>query len=61
MKNVFASILLLVAGAGAFTVVPSARSMETRLFAGDYEPLEGESKINLKIDLESEKVATLDE
>ena len=61
MKNVFAFAFLLVSGTAGFSVFPQTRSMETRLFAGDYEPLEGETKINLKVDLESEKVATMDE
>eukprot|EP00527_Entomoneis_sp_CCMP2396_P003128 CAMPEP_0198137178 /NCGR_PEP_ID=MMETSP1443-20131203/717_1 /TAXON_ID=186043 /ORGANISM="Entomoneis sp., Strain CCMP2396" /LENGTH=115 /DNA_ID=CAMNT_0043798527 /DNA_START=45 /DNA_END=392 /DNA_ORIENTATION=- len=52
---------LLIAQAGAFTVYcPPVARANTQLAAGDYEPLEGESKINLKIDLESEKVATMD-
>lgn len=37
-------------------VMPSALRM-----AGDYVPMEGETKINLKIDLDSPKVATMDE
>jgi nitrous oxidase accessory protein NosD len=52
--------LLLVSQATAFTVVPSGAVHETRLFAGDYVPLEGEAKINLKVDLDSPKVATMD-
>mmetsp|Transcript_39162 Transcript_39162/g.81293 ORF Transcript_39162/g.81293 Transcript_39162/m.81293 type:complete len:106 (-) Transcript_39162:346-663(-) len=60
MKYCVAAASLLLAQSSAFTVSPAARPA-TQLAAGDYEPLEGESKINLKIDLESEKVATMDE
>mmetsp|Transcript_21874 Transcript_21874/g.62339 ORF Transcript_21874/g.62339 Transcript_21874/m.62339 type:complete len:107 (-) Transcript_21874:2711-3031(-) len=52
---------LLAAQAAAFTVAPGNQPSSTRLFAGDYEPMEGESKINLKIDLDSPKVATMDD
>jgi CDGSH-type Zn-finger protein len=58
MKFIVASLLL--AQAAAFTMVAQP-SMQTRLYAGDYEPMEGEGKINLKIDLDSPKVATMDE
>ena len=39
---------LLIAQAAAFTT-PSAVRAETRLFADDYVPLEGETKMNLKV------------
>ena len=58
MKYILAS--LLFCQATAFTVVPKSAA-QTALFAGDYEPMEGESKINLKIDLDSPKVATMDD
>lgn len=58
MKFIVASLLL--AQAAAFTMVAQP-SMHTRLYAGDYELTEGEGKINLKIDLDSPKVATMDE
>ena len=56
-----ATLLLVSSQASAFTVVPGGCAIhETRLFAGDYVPLEGEAKINLKVDLDSPKVATMD-
>jgi hypothetical protein len=33
----------------AFTVAPAQRAGSTARFAGDYVPLEGEGKINLKV------------
>lgn len=51
---------LLISQAAAFTPMHSAPIFSS-LFAGDYEPMEGEAKINLKIDLDSPKVATMDE
>lgn len=57
MKYLLAAALL-VQSAGAFTVAPqSARTTQLR---AEYEPMDGEGKINLKIDLDSEKVATMD-
>jgi nitrous oxidase accessory protein NosD len=56
----FLAVLLILSQAAAFTTVPTRAGHETRLFAGDYVPLEGEAKINLKIDLDSPKVATMD-
>lgn len=56
----FLTALLVTSQASAFTVGPSHHA-ETRLMAGDYVPMEGEGKINLKIDLDSPKVATMDE
>ncbi|KAL7571905.1 hypothetical protein ACA910_006542 [Epithemia clementina (nom. ined.)] len=70
MKNYSATILAAVVAllqanlACAFTVAPTTTtraSPTTALYAGDYVLTEGEGKINLKIDLESEKVATMDE
>jgi hypothetical protein len=58
MKYVFA-FAMLCQMVGAFTFAPVQRLEATRLFA-EYEPLAGEGKINLKIDLESPKVATQD-
>lgn len=58
----FLAALLLISQAAAFTVAPSHGGIQTtRLAAGDYEPMEGEGKLNLKIDLDSPKVATMDE
>lgn len=57
----YALVSLFTAQAAAFTVVPGRVVSETHLFAGDYEPMEGEGKINLKIDLDSPKVATMDD
>jgi CDGSH-type Zn-finger protein len=54
-------VCLLFSQVIAFSVVTNPSVVESCLFAGDYAPLEGEGKINLKIDLESEKVATMDE
>lgn len=47
---------LLLSQASAFMVAPSSNGAQTRLFA-EYTPLEGEGKINLKVDLDSPKVA----
>jgi CDGSH-type Zn-finger protein len=58
MKYILAA--LLFSQAAAFTLV-SQPSTQTRLFAEDYELMEGEGKINLKVDLDSPKVATMDE
>jgi CDGSH-type Zn-finger protein len=58
MKYILAPLLLCQAA--AFSVAPQ-QSTQTRLFAGDYEPMEGEGKINLKFDLDSPKVATMAE
>ena len=52
-------LALLASQASAFTTV-SKPNTQTALFA-EYEPMDGESKINLKIDLDSPKVATMDE
>lgn len=59
-KMKFIATSLLICQATAFTVAPS-NHVQTRLAAGDYEPMEGEGKINLKVDLDSPKVATMDE
>jgi hypothetical protein len=40
---------LLVSQAAAFTVVSHPACAQTRIFAGDYEKLDGEGKINLKV------------
>ena len=53
-------VVVLATQAAAFAPVAQPRP-QTQLFAGDYEPLEGESKINLKVDLDSPKVATMDD
>lgn len=60
MKLLIAS--LAFCQAAAFTAVhPSSARSGTFLCAGDYSKLDGEGKINLKIDLDSPKVATMDE
>jgi CDGSH-type Zn-finger protein len=58
MKFLIASLAL--SQAAAFTVHPSTRTT-TCLSAAEYSKLDGEGKINLKIDLDSPKVATMDE
>ena len=50
MKYILATALICHS-VGAFTVAPHQRH-STKLMAKEYEPLEGETKINLKIDLE---------
>lgn len=40
---------LLASQAAAFTVCPAVSRVNTQLAAGDYEPMEGEGKINLKV------------
>jgi hypothetical protein len=51
-------VALLLSQVSAFQIIPNAYSPSTRLHA-EYEPMEGEGKINLKIDLDSPKVATM--
>jgi hypothetical protein len=60
MKLVAATVAFLASSAAAFQVAPALRaaSSSSALFA-EYEPIEGEGKINLKIDLDSPKVATM--
>ena len=55
----FVAAALICHSVGAFTVTPAQRAA-TKLSA-EYEPMEGEGKINLKIDLDSPKVATMDD
>jgi hypothetical protein len=56
----YLAVALICQTAGAFTLAPLPRTeATTRLFA-EYEPLAGEGKINLKVDLDSPKVATMD-
>ena len=50
---------LLCQSAGAFTIAP--RSSGGSQLRAEYEPMDGEGKINLKIDLDSPKVATMDD
>jgi len=42
---------LLFCQAAAFTVAPhqQSRTSSSRVYAGDYAPMEGEGKINLKV------------
>lgn len=54
----YLATLLFISQAAAFTVAPSHIGAQTRLYAEDYKPMEGEGKINLKIDLDSPKVAS---
>ena len=61
MKFLSATLLLIASKASAFTVGPVNQVSQSRLFAAEYVPLEGEGKINLKIDLDSPKVATMEE
>lgn len=58
MKYILAAALIFQS-VGAFTVAPT-QNVATKLFA-EYEPMEGEAKMNLKIDLDSPKVVTMDE
>lgn len=59
MKLAAAAFALALSQAAAFQVVPRRGAIpSTQLFA-EYEPMEGEGKINLKIDLDSPKVATM--
>ena len=58
MKFVATVFALALTQAAAFQVVPRQANSATQLFA-EYEPMEGEGKINLKIDLDSPKVATM--
>ncbi|GKY95570.1 hypothetical protein MPSEU_000518400 [Mayamaea pseudoterrestris] len=53
---------LIIAKALAFSIVQSRRAMTgLSAAAAEYTPKEGETKINLMIDLDSPKVATMDE
>lgn len=52
-------LALLATNVSGFTPV-SKPNTQTALFA-EYETIDGEAKINLKIDLDSPKVATMDE
>ena len=52
MKYLLAAAPILLCQATAFTMVankPLSRAIQTRIFAGDYAPMEGEGKINLKV------------
>jgi hypothetical protein len=61
MKYFAIAIAVLVSQSAGFQVVHRHQGFpsSSRLYATEYEPLEGEGKINLKIDLESPKVATM--
>ena len=59
MKYLLAATLLCQS-VGAFTVAPQTPRASTHLRA-EYEPMEGEGKINLKIDLDSPKVANFED
>jgi CDGSH-type Zn-finger protein len=50
---------LFIAQAAAFAPV-SKPSAQTALFAGDYEIMEGEGKMNLKVDLDAQKVVNME-
>jgi hypothetical protein len=59
MKFFLLTIALACSQAAAFTNTDTMKSSRrTQLFA-EYTPLEGEGKINLKVDLDSPKVATM--
>ncbi|KAL3937943.1 MAG: hypothetical protein SGBAC_007045 [Bacillariaceae sp.] len=55
----FLLVSLLISQAVAFAPIAQG-SANTALSAGDYEPMEGEGKINLKMDLESKKVVNME-
>mmetsp|Transcript_32125 Transcript_32125/g.78071 ORF Transcript_32125/g.78071 Transcript_32125/m.78071 type:complete len:106 (+) Transcript_32125:58-375(+) len=57
MKFLLAS--LLISQAVAFAPMAQG-SVNTALRAEDYEPMEGEGKINLKMDLDSKKVVNME-
>ena len=66
IKNLLLTIVLTATStAHGFSpvVVPTKMTTATTSLkmAGDYEPMDGETKINLKIDLDSPKVATMDD
>jgi hypothetical protein len=54
-----ATAAVLIAQASAFTTAPSIKNPHTTRVFAEYEPMEGEGKINLKVDLDSPKVATM--
>ncbi|CAJ1932948.1 unnamed protein product [Cylindrotheca closterium] len=58
MKFLLAS--LLISQAVAFAPIAQG-NVNTALRAGDYEPMEGEGKMNMKIDLDSKKVVNMEE
>jgi hypothetical protein len=51
MKLYVATPLLLCQAASAFTITPqsSHRTLDTRTFAKEYDVMDGEGKINLKV------------
>ena len=55
----FLAAALICHSVGAFTVAPAQRA--ATMLNAEYEPMEGEGKINLKIDLDSPKVATMED
>ena len=61
MKFIFAA--LFIAQASAFSPLALPGKVQTQLHAekAEYVPLEGEGKINLKVDLDNPKVATNEE
>lgn len=66
MKLSFLSLFSLVSLTESFSIVSSSvarrRAADIRpLHAAEYEPVEGESRINHKIDLDSEKVVNMEE
>lgn len=58
MKFTTTLVCLTAAQVSAFAFVNHKSHRPVTSLAAEYEPLEGETKINLKIDLESEKVRT---
>ncbi|KAG7353571.1 CDGSH iron sulfur domain containing protein [Nitzschia inconspicua] len=61
MKFFAATTAILLSQASAFQVAPRQASRASSALFAEYEPIEGEGKINLKIDLDSPKVATMDD
>jgi hypothetical protein len=59
MKSVAAVFALVLSQAAAFQLVPRQASGPSTRLNAEYEPMDGEGKINLKIDLDSPKVATM--
>jgi hypothetical protein len=57
MKSFLAAALIL-SQVSAFQIAPKTDAPRMRLQA-EYEPMDGEGKINLKVDLDSPKVATM--
>lgn len=59
MKVLLSIIALACSQVAAFTSAPTMKNSPRTILFAEYEPLEGEGKINLKVDLDSPKVATM--